>query len=655
MKKAITISAGLFITMILLAQAPQKISYQAVIRNSSDQLVTEKQVGMQISILKGTADGSPVYTETQTPTTNANGLVSIEIGAGTVVDGDFTNVDWSDGPYFIKTETDPAGNTNYTITGTSQLLSVPYALHAKTAESLTEAITETDPVYSGSEAVNITAADITNLNNLSGTNTGDQDISGIAINAQAIQDTASQIRADIPDVNGFITEETQNLSVSGNQLTITNGNTVTLPGSSSFLPVYTTAEIAALSPSTGEAIYNSTENLYQIYDGSRWVSLPANCWPQPTTSNAGNNQEFTDGTISTTLTANTPEAEHGTGQWSIVSGDGGSFDDDTSPTAVFTGQECTSYQLQWTITTSCNSSSDNVNIIFNQTPTVADAGEDQIFTDGTISTTLAANTPEAEHGTGQWSIVSGDGGSFDDDTNPTAVFTGVEQETYYLRWTISTNCQVSEDDVMIGFYNDGAGNQITDIDGNTYNTVWIGGQNWMAENLKVTKYNDNTSIPNVTDNTEWENLSNGAYAWYDNDKATYGDTYGALYNWYAVETGNLCPSGWHVPTDEEWTTLTEYLGGADVAGGKLKETGTTHWFNPNEGATNESGFTALPGGYRGYVGDFSYVGYDGYWWSATEYRTYGAWYRSMYYGYSTVSRYSHDKEFGFSVRCLRDD
>jgi len=319
MKKAITISAGLFITMILLAQAPQKISYQAVIRNSSDQLVTEKQVGMQISILKGTADGSPVYTETQTPTTNANGLVSIEIGAGTVVDGDFTNVDWSDGPYFIKTETDPAGNTNYTITGTSQLLSVPYALHAKTAESLTEAITETDPVYSGSEAVNITAADITNLNNLSGTNTGDQDISGIAINAQAIQDTASQIRADIPDVNGFITEETQNLSVSGNQLTITNGNTVTLPGSSSFLPVYTTAEIAALSPSTGEAIYNSTENLYQIYDGSRWVSLPANCWPQPTTSNAGNNQEFTDGTISTTLTANTPEAEHGTGQWSIVS------------------------------------------------------------------------------------------------------------------------------------------------------------------------------------------------------------------------------------------------------------------------------------------------------------------------------------------------
>src|SRR6056297_2011300 len=149
MKKAITISAGLFITMIMLAQSPQKISYQAVIRNSTDQLVTETQVGMQISILQGTADGSPVYTETQAPTTNSNGLVSIEIGTGTTSD-DLSTIDWADGPYFIKTETDPSGNTNYTITGTSQLLSVPYALHANTAEALTEAITETDPEFTSS-------------------------------------------------------------------------------------------------------------------------------------------------------------------------------------------------------------------------------------------------------------------------------------------------------------------------------------------------------------------------------------------------------------------------------------------------------------------------------------------------------------------------
>ena len=121
----------------LLAQAPQKMSYQAVIRNSSNALVTSTNVGMRISILQGSASGTAVYVETQTPTTNSNGLISIEIGAGTLVSGSFSTIDWSGSVYFIKTETAPTGDTNYTITGTSQLISVPYALHAKTAESLT--------------------------------------------------------------------------------------------------------------------------------------------------------------------------------------------------------------------------------------------------------------------------------------------------------------------------------------------------------------------------------------------------------------------------------------------------------------------------------------------------------------------------------------
>ncbi|MFA7401875.1 MAG: FISUMP domain-containing protein [Bacteroidales bacterium] len=126
-------------------QSPEKMSYQAVIRNSSNQLVTNQAVGMKISILQGSASGTEVYVETQTSTTNANGLVSIEIGGGTVVNGAFATIDWANGLYFIKTETDPTGGTNYTITGTSQLLSVPYALHAKTAETITGGITETDP------------------------------------------------------------------------------------------------------------------------------------------------------------------------------------------------------------------------------------------------------------------------------------------------------------------------------------------------------------------------------------------------------------------------------------------------------------------------------------------------------------------------------
>tara|TARA_B100000809_G_scaffold248451_1_gene278575 strand:- start:497 stop:1669 length:1173 start_codon:yes stop_codon:yes gene_type:complete len=183
MKKIFILAAAFMLTVSAFAQSPEKMSYQAVVRNSTDNLVASQTVGFQISVLQGSTTGTAVYEETQTPTTNINGLVSLEIGTGTLVSGDFSAIDWSNGPFFIKTETDPTGGASYTITGTSQLMSVPYALHAKTAESVTGGITETDPVYTASEAANITANNITVLSNTSGTNTGDQDISGIATNA----------------------------------------------------------------------------------------------------------------------------------------------------------------------------------------------------------------------------------------------------------------------------------------------------------------------------------------------------------------------------------------------------------------------------------------------------------------------------------------
>ncbi|MBI5010148.1 MAG: fibrobacter succinogenes major paralogous domain-containing protein, partial [Bacteroidia bacterium] len=138
--------------------------------------------------------------------------------------------------------------------------------------------------------------------------------------------------------------------------------------------------------------------------------------------------------------------------------------------------------------------------------------------------------------------------------------------------------------------------QVSDIDGNVYQTVTIGTQVWMKENLKTTKLNDGIALPNVIDNAAWAALTTTGYCWYNNDATTYKSTYGALYNWYAVNTGKLCPIGWHVPSDDEWTLLTTFRGGYSVAGGKLKETGTLHWTSPNTGATNETGFTALPGG-----------------------------------------------------------
>ncbi|MBG0861138.1 MAG: TIR domain-containing protein [Bacteroidales bacterium] len=195
--------------------------------------------------------------------------------------------------------------------------------------------------------------------------------------------------------------------------------------------------------------------------------------------------------------------------------------------------------------------------------------------------------------------------------------------------------------------------RVKDIDGNEYNIVKIGNQVWMAENLKTTKYNDGTAIPFVVDDKLWLNLNTSGYCWYKNDFNN-KSIYGALYNWHAVNTGKLCPKYWHVPTDEEWTALIKYLGGDSIAGGKLKEKGTIHWLAPNTGATNESGFTALPGGYRYASGSFSSIGYIGCWWSATELEVRIAWYRSIGHNGSNMGRFYHKENYGYSIRCIKD-
>ncbi len=204
---------------------------------------------------------------------------------------------------------------------------------------------------------------------------------------------------------------------------------------------------------------------------------------------------------------------------------------------------------------------------------------------------------------------------------------------------------------------------ITDRDGNVYTSITIGNQVWMVENLKTTELNDGTPIENVTDDITWYESSTPAFCWYNNEMK-YKAIYGALYNWHAVNSGRLCPDGWHVPSNDEWTELVNFVGGNSVAGSKLKEVGTTHWQDTNEGATNEYGFTAMPGGFRsnglGDAGFFS-IGYSGWYWTSTEipgfeheghYAAYN-WQMENYRPHCLESNLWQIE--GLSVRCLKNN
>jgi uncharacterized protein (TIGR02145 family) len=200
---------------------------------------------------------------------------------------------------------------------------------------------------------------------------------------------------------------------------------------------------------------------------------------------------------------------------------------------------------------------------------------------------------------------------------------------------------------------------VLDHDGNAYSVVTIGTQVWFGENLKVTTYNDASAIPYVTNGSDWAIISTPAYCWYNNSEATSKEIYGALYNWHAVNTGKLCPVGWHVPSAEEYTLMIDYLGGLDNAGGKLKEAGTSHWAYPNLGATNASGFTSLPSGGRYTIqyqgGAFSDLGYFGYNWSSTGVEnSANAYSFDMGFNMNSVTKSVYSKTDGGSVRCLKD-
>ncbi|MCD4681570.1 MAG: T9SS type A sorting domain-containing protein, partial [Bacteroidales bacterium] len=390
------------------------------------------------------------------------------------------------------------------------------------------------------------------------------------------------------------------------------------------------------------------------------VQIGFGCFLQPNQADAGPDQNNVCSPV--ILSANIPMPGNGT--WSILSGSGGSFSDINNPFSEFSGIQDSSYLLQWTISTICSSTSDVVSISFMPPPTQSNAGPDSLKI---VANSIALMGNIAINGQGLWSVFSGTGGSFADATNPTTTFYGLLGNTYDLVWTISNSCGSSSDNVIISFATPFVcGDTLVDIrDWKNYNTVQIGTQCWMAENL--------TYLPSVSPESAGSETLPYYYVFdYQGTsvsaaKATSNyQTYGVLYNWPAAMAGEagsnsvpsgvqgVCPAGWHLPSDAEWTVLTDLLGGLNVAGGKMKETGTTHWYSPNTGATNSSGFTALPGGARESLGAFWNLRAITSIWSSTDYSSSNALYRRLYYDAANVDSYGWTKESGFSVRCIEN-
>lgn len=713
---------------------PQGINYQTVIRDGAGNILPDTEISLQMTIRSGAPDGEVVYQETHNATTNAFGLVNLVIGNGTPQSGSFAGIAWGKNSHYLQTAIDTTGSETYTVLGTTQFLSVPYANFSGAAGGiLTMTTQERNALQNPPVGMQIYNSTTNCLNYFNGTswfetcgnctpmptqaNAGPNqyfDNETVATNLEGntpefgtgTWNVVSGVGGSFDDANDpttlFTGQACETYSLKWNienPCGSTSDNVIiqfdTQPTTADagedqlYLDNTTSITLEGNTPQMGEGLWSiqsgqggsldDPTDPNTVFTGSqcetyvlRWtISTPCDTsWDEvviqfdatPTIADAGDDQSYTDNTTTVILEGNTPEVGEGT--WSVVNGTGGSFDDATDPNTEFSGQQCQTYTLKWIISTTCHESSDEVIVEFNNTPTVASAGPDQLYVQGT-STNLEGNTPE--NGLGYWSIVSGSGGTIQLPTNPASVFTGQQGEMYELKWTISTECNSYSDNVNILFSDFECGQPLTDYrDNRQYETVQIDDQCWMAENLAYLPAINPSSQGNNTDPYYYVYGYQGASVKEAKATANY-QTYGVLYNWPA--SLNVCPEGWHLPSDAEWTILTDYVSSqpeyncndnTDYIAKALAA--TTNWSSSsstcavgnNLAVNNASGFTALPGGFRYTDGNFINIGDGGYWWSSTEDSSISAWCRGMTYGNADVERYDGTRGWGYGVRCLRD-
>jgi uncharacterized protein (TIGR02145 family) len=738
MKRIILLIIGIYSGLAILAQVPQSINYQTIIRNTDGNIMPETEISVKLTLISGAPEGEVIYQELHHTTTNDFGLVNLKLGGGIIQSGNFTDINWGKGPKFLEVAISEDGGQSFTTIGVSQFQSTPYSFYSLASANGVQSMTtlERDALENpaiGKTIYNSTTNCFNYYNGMSWFEAcGHCTPTPTEANAGADQYFDDETFATILEGNTPEFGEGEWSIVSGTGGYFNNANDpstlftgeacenyilkwviTNLCGSSTdsvnihfatqptianagedqiFLDTTTSTVLQGNTPQLGEGIWAIVSGQGGAFDNPndpttvftglqcetyvlRWT-ISTTCqisWDEviiqyntmPTVANAGEDQSFEDNTTSVILEGNVPII--GQGMWSIVSGQGGSFVDKTNPTTEFQGQPCQTYTLRWQINTQCNESSDEVTLDFFYKPSVADAGYDITIMGGDLSAILNANTPEM--GDGSWSVLIGEGGTFDDPTNPQAVFTGEPYVEYTLEWSIETNCDTTFDALQVLFDPWLCGMPITDVrDNQQYETVLIGNQCWMAENLNIGEQIN--SSQEMTNNTIIEKYC------YLGNPINCG-TYGGMYQWdemmqYDTISGiqGICPPGWHIPSDDEWKILEGTVDsqfpvgdpewdeldnrGFD-AGGNVKEVGTIHWIYPNTGATNNSGFTARPGGYRYTNGTYYNQGYYGYWFSSSKVNSVDVWCRTFDFNHAKAYRHYYTKMSGQSVRCLSDE
>jgi len=638
----------------LISQAPNLMSYQAVIWDGSGNLVAEKMVSIKISILQGSVTGTSVYSENHRVQTNTNGLVSLMIGGGTNATGKISDINWGGGSFFLKTETDPTGGVNFSITGTTQLVSVPYSMFSGLAGNIS-----TKNIGSPGQTLTIDKDGkmtwVSNLPTISTNVITDIKPNSSVSGGSIISDGGSPVtsRGVVWSINpnptislstktsdglgmGNFTSNLSGLSsnttyyiraYATNSVGTSYGNEISFTTIAN-IPILTTIPVQSISTngSISGGIITSDGGSPAISRGVVWSTSQNPTVSLPTKTNDGIGLGSFNSNISG-LSPNTTYYIRAYASNSAGTGYGNEVSFKTQigaipPTVITSIASDISYL---TFTTGGNVTFDggsNVlarGIVWSQTevPTVS----------------LVTKTV---NGGGIGAFIS-----YMFDLKPNTVYyvrayaTNGAGTGYGKLDTVRTRTWVN------------CPSTVKDIDNNVYNVVTIGYQCWTKENLKVSRYQNGDVIPVIINDRIWESQTSGMRCWYANDSISFEEPYGNLYNWYAAsDKKGLCPSGWHVPTDVEWSTLTDYLGGENLAGRKLLSSGT-----------NETSFSALPGGQRYSRGYFTNIGNMAFYFSSTE-SGYHAWFRLLYPG-SVIRTDQTDsnvsfKSFGGSIRCLKD-